>query len=422
MKRIFFLLFTVTGIQLSYAQDPQVFAYKPVWPDPSAGLLHSFGISAEYSAASDGLSNAFLQHFYTGGFIDSSEKQREEAHLLPTNRFGAYSGLSVAYSWKNKADTIRWEFTLAYRDRQSIFGSFTNDAFKLAFEGNRPFLGSTADISGTKMTLLHWQQMQFEAKYFSADMRSEMVFGVSFLNGQQFQEANIRTGKLFTQSDGTMLDATVDASYYSSDTLTKGFGSRNGAGNCFNFRFSTILGDTAARFHSQLMFSVQDLGYIRWNPHSQIYSVDTSTQFRGVDASDIVLNPDNISGIPSSDSLIGEPKNGQVISFLPIGIRARYILLTPFQWWAGVEARIWSYTGASTQYTMFGGWRTKDFKWSFSGGASYGGFGVLQFPLQVSYSPCKNFAMSLGTLNAGGYIVPKKMHGEGMFTNLSFAF
>jgi uncharacterized protein YjbI with pentapeptide repeats len=416
---IFIALFA--GLQLA-AQDPMNFVYRPHWPGYYASTHHAIAFSGEYSAGCDGLSNAFLNALYSGMYINSTMKANEESRLLPSNRFGLYASYGMAYSWRNNPDSMKWEFTIAVRDRQSSHGIFTSDAFKLAFEGNRPFRGETADLSGSNLTYMHWQQVQFEGKYYTPDHQSEAAFGFSVLSGQQLQEVNIREGKMFTASNGTAIDLLADASYYSSDTAKNKMFSSNGTGTCFNFRFSTLLGDSAARFHHQLLFSVQDLGYIRWNKQSLIYNVDTSLHYTGVNASDVILNHSNFSGLPNSDSLIGTPDDGQVITFLPLGIRARYTLLTPYSWWAGVDLRIWSYADALPQITLFGGWHDAKNRLIATEGVSWGGYCGLQVPLQIGYNACDHFSVSVGTTNIAGFLVPGKTSGQGAFANMSFAF
>lgn len=416
-----FLLIFLAPLLLR-AQDPMNFSYRPLWPDHFSGLQHCIAFSGEYSAGSDAITNSFLNSLYQGGYLDSATKAEQESHLLASNRLGLYAGYSAAYSWRNKPDSLRWELSLALRDRQSLFGRFSDDAFLLVFEGNRHFLGQTADISGMKFTYLHWQQLQFEAKYYSPDRRSEAVIGFSLLNGQQMNQMNLNKGTLFTASDGTFIDASAESTYYSSDTAALKYMSRNGSGTCFNFRFSTTTGDSASKFRNQVLFSVQDLGYIRWNSRSLIYHTDTSLHYTGIDITEMILNDTTPAGIPDSDSLIGKPVNGQVITFLPVGLRLRYALLTPWPWWGGVDFRVWSYSESIPQVTLFGGWHSPDFRWTITGGAAWGGYARLQIPLQVSWKPCKNFSLTAGAMNIAGYILPAKTRGQGAFANLSFAF
>ncbi|CAN5335233.1 hypothetical protein BH09BAC5_BH09BAC5_26520 [soil metagenome] len=420
-KLIFLPLSLLLFPLISLAQDPMLFVYRPHWPLGSGNLHNVVSVSGEYNAGSDALTNSFLNSFFKGDYLDSITKSDQEARLLPSNRIGGYASYSMSYSWRMHPDTGKWEFTVAYRDRQSAYGKFSADAFRLAFEGNRPFKGTTANLDNTHLTYLHWQQLQFEAKYFSPDNRSDAAFGFSVINGQQLQEVSISKASLFTASDGSFVDASSSASYFQSDTTSSKFGSRNGTGSCFNFRFNAYFGDSTKRYYSQLSFMVQDLGFLRWN-NSIIYNVDTSLHYTGVDVSDLIVNGGSPTDLPNSDSLIGTPQQGQVISFLPLGIRARYSVFSPGPFWGGIDARIWNYSDAIPQITLFGGWHSSDFKLNANAGASWGGYSRLQFPVQIGYDPCKHFAFILGSTNIAGYIVPKKTHGQGLYLNLSYAF
>ncbi|HLG04324.1 MAG TPA: DUF5723 family protein [Bacteroidia bacterium] len=404
-----------------HAQDPMVNAWQPWWPDADTVRRHAITFSGEYSTASDALSNSFVQDYYQGEFLDSGKKARQEEMLISSNRLGIYNGYSASYSWRNNPDTLRWEFTAAIRDRKALYGKFSADAFRLAFEGNRAFEGSTADLGGSHLTYLHWQQLQLQVSYYALNKRSVASFGFSVLNGQQLQEINIREGKLFTASNGTSIDMTTDASYYSSDTARTRFFSNNGAGTSFNFRFSTYLNDSAPFLH-HFSFLLQDLGYISWNKNALIYNVDTSEHFEGVDVSDYILNPSDIPALPTKDSLIGAPSKGRVITFLPMGLRAQYTLFTPWRMWMAADVRAWSYTQSAPQFSLLGGWKGKKEKVFLHSGISWGGFTTWQVPFELHWNINSRFGVTLGTTNLAGYMLPEKMRAQGLYTNLTVAF
>ena len=424
-RKISFFAIAFSLTSFLHAQDPMVYVYRPHWPHAKNNFRNSISFSGEYTAGSNGLTNSFINSLYKGDFLDSATKANQENQMHPSNRVGGYASYSVAYTWRNNPDSTKWEFTIAYRDREALSGEFSSDAFKLGFEGNRPFLGKTADLSNTQMTLMHWQQIQFETKYYSEDNRSEIALGVSILNGQQMQGANIRTGSVYTEPSANYIDVNnFFASYYRSDTAKTSFGNRNGAGSSFNFRFSTVLGDSGSPFQHQLSFMVQDIGFITWNDKSQVYNVDTTVHYTGVNASDVVLNGGHVTGLPNSDSLIGKPKSERIYQPLPLGLRFRYSLITPWPVWGGVDIRAWNYSAGNTakQISIFAGWHSNDFRLSMTGGAAYGGFARLQFPLQVAYEISKYFSFTLGTTNLAAYLAPKKSYGQGLYLNLSVAF
>ena len=422
-SRKFFLPFSLLLLaETASAQDPMTFAHRPAWPVLPNDFQRSIAFSGEYAAGSDALTNSFISSFYRGEYLDSALKKSHEDRLLPTNRIGAYAAYGMAYSWRDDVDSTKWEYMIAYRDRQVLFGTFAPDAFTLAFEGNRAFRGRTAILDETRLVSMHWQQLQFEAKYFSPDNNSEAAFGFSLLNGQSMQEISIRRGSVFTQSDGTFIDVTSDATYYSSDTGSTRFGARNGRGVSFNFRLSTSSRNTEGPFIHHFSFAVQDLGYIRWNDRTQVYDVDTTIHFTGADASDVILNGGTVAGLPESDSLIGEPEHNEVIMFLPLGLRFRYGLVSRHQWWGLIDVRSWSHAGALPHVSLLGGWHTKKNTVRLLGGVAWGGYAQVQVPLQVSWEACRQFTLMAGTTNLAGYIVPDKTHGQGLYFNLSFAF
>jgi Family of unknown function (DUF5723) len=424
--RNYFPLFLIgifcLGSNMLQAQDPSLFAYRPYWPNHASSTQHAISFSGEYMAGSDGISNSFLNHFYKGGHIDSAMKVAELNKMVNSNRLGLYAGYGAAYSWRNNPDSLKWELTLAVRNRQMMHGLYTADAFRLVFEGNRSFLGETANLSGTRFTYMNWMQFQFEGKYYSPDKKSQAVFGISALNGLQYAEMNLLDARIFTASNGTSIDATTKASFTRSDTSKQTGLRSNGGGVCFNFRFNTFIGDSTKKYKQQFFFSMQDLGYIRWKGNTQTYLVDTTIQYSGIDITDALLNPTELGALPSTDTIIGDPVIGDVIAFLPISIRVRYSFISPWKWHAGIDARLWSYADAIPHITLFGGWHTSNFKWNLMGGAAWGGYAQLQFPVQINWNPCKNFGVTVGSWNLAAYILPKHSRGQGAWMNLSFAF
>ena len=401
------------------AQDPMLFMYVPHQPNVNSGLHSAIAFSGEYTAGSDAITNSFMNSFYQGKFLDSTVIDDQQSKLLPSNRIGAYGSYAMAYSFRPNPDSGNWEFMVAYRDRQMLFGQFTDDAFGIAFKGNRAYKGETADLGNSHLTQIHWQQVQAEAKFLAPDGKSDATFGFSVINAEKLQEMNIHEATIFTASDGSAIDVHANADYFKSDTRKT---SRKGSGSCFNFRFNAYFGDTAKHYHSQFSFMVQDLGYIRWNENSLIYSVDTNMHYTGVDASQVIVNGGEITGVPDSDSLIGDPKHGQIITFLPLGIRFRYTVFFPGNYWGGIDARAWSYNDAVPLVSIFGGWHSADHKLNIGAGAGVGGYARLQIPLQVSWRPCDNFGITAGTTNIAGYIAPRNSHGQGLYTNITFAF
>jgi hypothetical protein len=404
------------------AQDPMLYLYVPHQPNTHSPLHSAITFSGEYTAGSDALTNSFMNSFYEGKFLDSGMINTQAGKLLPSNRIGAYASYSMAYNFRPHADSGKWEFTVAYRDRQVLFGQFTDDAFLIAFKGNRAFKGETANLGNTHLTQMHWQQAQVEAKFNAPDGNSDVTFGYSAINAQQLQEINLHEATIFTASDGSALDVNTQAEYFSSDTNETKTGVRNGSGSAFNFRFNAYFGDTSKHYRSQLSFMVQDLGFIHWNESSLVYSVDTNMHYTGVDASQLIVNGGTITGVPNSDSLIGAPKHGQIITFLPLGVRFRYTVFFPGSMWGGIDARAWSYNESVPLVSIFGGWHSANHKLNIGAGAGVGGYARLQIPLQVSWHPCDNFGITAGSTNITGYIAPKQTHGQGLYMNLTFAF
>lgn len=413
-----FLLF----VSVLKAQDPMLFMYVPHQPNVNSGLHSAISFSGEYTAGSDALTNSFMNSFYQGKFLDSNTINDQQSKLLPSNRIGAYASYAMAYSFRPDPDSGKWEYMIAYRDREELYGRFSDDAFGIAFKGNRAYKGMTADLGNSQITSIHWQQVQLEAKFSAPDGKSDATFGFSVMNAQRLEEINIHEATIYTASDGSAIDVNANADYFASDTLSKKRGSRNGSGSCFNFRFNAYFGDTAKPYRSQLSFMVQDLGFIRWNENSLIYSVDTNMHYTGVDASQVIVNGGSVTGVPDSDSLIGAPKHGQIITFLPLGIRFRYTIFFPGAFWGGIDAHAWSYNDAVPLVSIFGGWHSADHKINIGAGAGVGGYARLQIPLQVSWRPCNNFGITVGSTNITGYIAPKNSHGQGLYTNLTFAF
>ncbi|MGL4596448.1 MAG: hypothetical protein ACRCYO_02910, partial [Bacteroidia bacterium] len=222
-------LFVGTSV---FAQDPMETYF--LWPSGQL-IANKVQTWASYSAGSDMLTNGFVNKLYLGGYIDTDLKSSVMKRRNSYNVVGATADLGVAAVFRfRKPDDIgngvteisaKHFMSIRVRDRYRVDGTFGPEAFELAFYGNRPFRGQTADLSDLKFRFLHWQQVQVQLA-----ISQTSGFAVSVLKGESFFNGETRKANLFTDPNGYALNVTADFTYQMSDTAKSSFKAWHGTG------------------------------------------------------------------------------------------------------------------------------------------------------------------------------------------------
>lgn len=366
----------------------------------------------------DGLSNEFMTKLYQGGYMDSAFMEKSASPLLPVNRFGVHTSVGITYSQKVK-DTTGESWSLSFRRRNNITGTFSDDAFRLAFQGNTRFKGEEADFSRTRFTSMSWTQLQFG--YVTPQPKGTVSFSFSLLAGHKYDQADIEYGKLYTDSQGMNLTTSVAGDYWSSDTANATPFALNGVGTSVDI--SWIWWDLLPKGNFHIVrVDLIDFGFINWNNKTIHQYVDTSFEWSGVDVSQYFVDPNYVAELPETNEFVKSDTNEFHRSlFLPAvarGMYTRWFYVSHIMLKAQVAIPMWSEAipyGAITT-----GWRADEFM--VSGGIAYGGYARLQVPLKAEIFALRQTCFEVGTTNALSLFSPDALAGGGAFVKFSYAF
>lgn len=368
----------------------------------------------------DGVNNEFLNSLYKGGYLDSTFIENSTASLLPTNRFGVTTTTGITYG-QNVNDSSREVFSISALRRNSITGRFSDDAFRLAFQGNTRFKGEEADFSRTRFTSMSWSELRFG--YTTPHPNSVIRFSFALLVGHNYNQADVEYGKLFTDSQGLNVIGSVSGDYWSSDTANTTAFAMNGMGTSVDINWMWY---DSLRSHEFQIVRVDliDFGFINWNNNTIHRYVDTSFSWNGVDVTPYFFDPNYVAELPEENDFIkSDTTEFHRSIFLPAVARASY---SQTFFYSKLIARVtlamplWS--EALPFGSMTASWQPKKVKMAVTGGVAYGGYARTQVPLKLEYYGIPQFSIEAGTTNALAFIDPADFAGSGAFVKLTYCF
>jgi len=260
------------------------------------------GIDAGYEMVSSSINSNFLNTFLFGNRIDSLSKQRMFEGLNQDNRLGAdiEGGLSYITFPDTFMHNANMGLFVKYNRYYHMDMAFTDDLARLFFDGNKHFAGKTANIDNSILNIISYDQVQFGilSKFDVKNFKQTFGVGISLNNGYRNTIINVTKGSLFTQANAEYLNFAANYEVSRSDTAHKKLNMFKGYGMSLNLYYSI-----EAENKNSLVIQLTDMGYIRWNKHSQQFSKDTAVHFEGVQVSDLLNIEGNIFGQANTDSI-----------------------------------------------------------------------------------------------------------------------
>jgi len=371
----------------------------------------------ESNAITTGLANKFI----SGGHIDTQQKDEiSNALRAENNRLGV--GLNYGINFMIAPDTLfgshRIGVKVGFSDYQDFSAKFGRDYFDLAFYGNKPFEGTTADLSNSGLFMHRYQKISFGV----FDKSSLSGLSVSLVNGEQFFEFRTENAGLFTQTGGDYLELDADGYIWQSDTGNIGFMKSNGLGAVidFNLNFPVFCKKNPDR-PSFIRFQANDIGFIQWNNGSVNYRFDSTLVYEGFYV-DNLFNPGNLSF--DSEGLIDSlaPNNSKGAHYAPTPARFALSWFShigkSFHYELQVKARINAFYLPQGTVRLF--YRAHEHI-LLGVNTSYGGFGGFQAGIHTSATIGKSFLVQLETQCFGGFISSKSPN-RNLFVNLMYLF
>jgi hypothetical protein len=290
---------------------------------PSGDSLRFSGFT-QILTGSNLITNQMWQQFHKGGYIDKLSLQLIDNSLQKTNLVGGQisAGVSALFPFSPAAssDSVFGLAGFSYHYVEEV--SFSKPLAQIVLHGNLPFEGENVPLAPFEYRLLHYQQILFGICKISRTHRGAFFAGFTggIALGMKHMEINLSDGSLFTAPFGEYINLYTRMDFMRSAPETMKPLSYQGAGPVLNFFYRWTLGSGTS-----FSFSLEQLGFIRWNNRSYSYSRDTTFSFEGIVADNIFqmgqgweksITPDTLD---YWFNLYGEPHRH--FSSLPASIR-----------------------------------------------------------------------------------------------------
>ncbi|MBA2407919.1 MAG: hypothetical protein H0V65_08010, partial [Chitinophagales bacterium] len=266
--------------------------------------LRESGIKLTGLFSSNAINIPFALAVFRDDFIDDEKKIEVTNRLRSVNAFELSSSAELFYRFEKNNFLFNTPalITLNFKAGSINEAKFTKDLFQIIFFGNASYAGATADFSQTENLSYRFHQLRLgvQKKFDFINHNWEAGIGISVLAAKSGSSLKIDQGTLFTEQYGSFIDASYNFEYSVSDTLNKGYFAYDGIGTSADATLSYIPDNGSLR----LLFFMNDMGFIRWNRQSQLYSADSSLHFEGFEVIDLFNSSDSALLPFNKDSLL----------------------------------------------------------------------------------------------------------------------
>jgi hypothetical protein len=290
MTRPVFLFVLMLAAQLACAQ---VFVLpQDSVVDLPAMRSHQISFRTWADQAANTVYNELPWAIYQGGYISRELRQRSLDQLVDRNRAGYELGARVSWTGADSLfgkARLRPMVSVAYHNLLGL--RFSPDVYALAFFGNARYEDRTAYLSPSAHEFIAWESAGFGIQ----DSKSRSFVRLDLVRGRSLNASELRKAELYTAPDGRLLDVTMDASYWQSDTAGQAWEHSNGAGVSISGMVNVLrrIGTTAIT----TSLAVEDAGFMRWSDNTVRVERDTVFAYEG-------LNVENIFDL--DNLLVGE--------------------------------------------------------------------------------------------------------------------
>lgn len=377
----------------------------------------SVSANLDFDAGSNGMNNALINKLVWGGYIDDEDKKSSAKYLKGRNNLGVNLSYDVSAFLKGGK---KFDLLVEAKNQEILNATYTDDFYNLMFYGNKSYRGRTANLAGSNVNALRFQEIKFGAILHHFDSVAKIGMSVSFLKGEQlfYLKAN-KNASLFTSGDGSEIILNSNFNMALSDTNHKNLTSFNGIGASADIYFETPYKSKVGK-KSVLIVNANNIGFIHWRNNSVQYSSDSTFRFSGYRINSIVdLKDSTLNRINSDSALlsltnarrepfnVNIPTNLVIINKIYFG-RQNFCLSTGFR--QIFNANYIPYVFIEPEY------RYKKMLFAFHTG--YGGYVRLNVGASVTVN-LKGWYIRLGSNSLQGYVLPKQTTGQSLFFSLA---
>jgi hypothetical protein len=381
----------------------------------------SINLGSEFDLNSDFISNKFLYRLYNGGYIDKTLKDDQLSRAKGINKLGGFFNNSLI-SFFGK-DSSKYRFIIGLNHRQFFNASITDDFYKLAFYGNRQFVGDFANLGNSQINNYSYQELKFGFLIDGVDTtKAIMGMSVSYLKGQNFFRLNTNNSSLYTAPDVSYIKLTTNAQFSVSDTASTKFTDINGNGFSTEFFIETPY--TSKLGKSRFIVSIANLGFIKWNNNTLNYTTDSSFSFSGVKVDDIfelsdsTLNAISLDSINENSTNLDRAKNStnlpvSFIIFHKIRFNSVFELCNGFRHLFNAYYK--PYVFVESNFYLKN-------KYILTAHLGFGGYGKLTGGISASINLKERYIFRVGSNSIQGLTFPNSSIGIGAFISCSYKF
>lgn len=365
--------------------------------------------NTELYASSNAISNQFLYGFISGGEISSSTLEKMLKNTSYKNRLGVDFNTGFTFHFKpQNQNKITYQFGV--HDRQHANASFSGNALKLLIDGNKQFAGEEIDLSEFSFSMVRYQQIKAGISWKYKPGKS-FHFSASFLNGEQYQSAQMDYLTLYSSAYGDEIRFNGEGTIYQSDPENRGFAKSNGYGASIDIQhdWELALGQSQ---NGLLSVALNDIGFIAFDGSSHKQEIDTLYSYKGTQLGNVILPFDTSYTFIGPDSLAEDIlKKKDTTGYnviLPGWFRVNlYQQFENFDVIAGFHAR---FNGSHNPYFFVESKYFLNKKWKWGGILGAGGYSNFNIGTSVEYSTDKITLEALSQ-HLESVIVPSRLGG-----------
>ena len=403
--------FALLSAVIGFGQEPMTVYEDSLLKGDNLLKLSSFNY---YS--SNRFNNDLMDKFIFGGEITPEIKDRANARLSHVNSIGAEAEQRIDHysSDIHLTRDDRYGLIVSFSDNHLVSANIAEDLYRIAMYGNANYMQDTMQFAFSHLLYQHYQKMSvgfFEKRTLSSVQ-------LSYVAGSKTVEGRLNDSWMYSDQDSILM--MLQGTGFRTDRFRPYMGFQ-GSGVAldmnYNFMFDTRKGNSQV-----LNLKVNNLGFIIWNNQSHQLAVDSLSTYTGFDIQDFLNREEGDTlNYNFPDTLGFRTQQAKSLSAMPIEFTLQKLPIRnsgkKLQYLAGFKTIL---TADYFPYLFAGIYYEPINNFSASTRISYGGFGGLQWGLNLNYWILDRANFSLGTHNMVGNI--SKKFGYGRSINFSAYF
>lgn len=255
-----------------------------------------------------------MRLFYRGGYFDNELKAQSVNRLGGKNLFGGEYSFRVGY----ENPYVRWLDSACFYLNYEINGAggiaFTEDLFRLVFEGNQGYEGDSAFLSGIEMSSFAFKKLGLG--YIRSNKNGMHKVGLSLMSFDSYSYGVLDRGIYTADVDSDTLQLILSGNWMTDTRADQGSPIGYGIGVDYEAKLFPLQSDSTSA--PMLICGVKNLGLFFSTNQMNTMSLDTIYTYSSVEVNDFSdfandLFPQSIE----TDSILPEMEQNRKFRALP---------------------------------------------------------------------------------------------------------